>query len=119
MISHVKFIAIPSRDQDSALSFYRDKLGFKLVTDQPHDQTQRWIELRIGGSDTRVVLFNMGGEIGAGGFAANFACHDVQKTYEEYLARGVEFVSPPSKQAWGEFAVMKDPDGNKLMLSTR
>ena len=56
MISHLKFAGIPTRDQSAALAFYTEKLGFKVVTDQPLG-TQRWIELRIGGSDTRVVLF--------------------------------------------------------------
>ncbi|HET9131315.1 MAG TPA: VOC family protein, partial [Terriglobia bacterium] len=59
MITHVKFVSIPTRDQDLALAFYTEKLGFKLVADQPHDDKRRWIELRIGGSDTRFVLFTM------------------------------------------------------------
>jgi catechol 2,3-dioxygenase-like lactoylglutathione lyase family enzyme len=58
MITHVKFINVPTRNQDLALAFYTEKLGFKLVTDQPYDEKQRWIELRIGSSDTRVVLFS-------------------------------------------------------------
>jgi catechol 2,3-dioxygenase-like lactoylglutathione lyase family enzyme len=49
VITHVKFVSIPTRDQYKALAFYTEKLGFKLVTDQPHDDKQRWIEMRIGG----------------------------------------------------------------------
>jgi predicted enzyme related to lactoylglutathione lyase len=33
-------------------------------------------------------------------------------------SRGVEFVSEPEKQPWGEFAVFKDPDGNQFVLSS-
>lgn len=40
-----------------ALKFYTEKLGFELSTDQPFDDKQRWIELRISNSQTRVVLF--------------------------------------------------------------
>jgi catechol 2,3-dioxygenase-like lactoylglutathione lyase family enzyme len=57
MIVHVQFVSIPTTDQDRALAFYTEKLGFKLVTDQPFSDTQRWIELRIGNADTQFVLF--------------------------------------------------------------
>ena len=39
MITHVKFVSIPTRNQDAALAFYTEKLGFKLVSDQPHDES--------------------------------------------------------------------------------
>ena len=57
MIKQVKFISIPVRDQNRALDFYTDKLGFTIITDQPFDGKQRWIELRIPKAETRVVLF--------------------------------------------------------------
>lgn len=121
MIRHVKFVSIPTRNQDRALAFYTEKLGFKLVTDQPFDEKQRWIELRVGGSDTHVVLFTADGDEGrvGGNFPGALACDDVEKTYEELRARGVEFVAPPEKQHWGTFAVLKDPDGTQLVLSSR
>jgi catechol 2,3-dioxygenase-like lactoylglutathione lyase family enzyme len=50
MIKAVKFVSIPVRDQDQALAFYTEKLGFQILTDQPFDANQRWIELRIPGS---------------------------------------------------------------------
>src|SRR4029077_7690305 len=60
MIRGMKFVSIPVTDQDRALAFYTEKLGFRVVTDQPYDATQRWIELGVPGADTGVVLFNMG-----------------------------------------------------------
>src|SRR5207249_12140458 len=56
MISHIKFVSIPVRDQNRALDFYTEKLGFTIITDQPFDEKQRWIELRIPKAETRVVL---------------------------------------------------------------
>jgi predicted enzyme related to lactoylglutathione lyase len=102
VITHVKFVSIPTRDQYKALAFYTEKLGFKLVTDQPHDDKQRWIEMRIGG------FFN-----GA------LACDNVEKTYEELKAQGVEFMTPPTKQPWGTFAIFKDLDDNQFLLSSK
>jgi catechol 2,3-dioxygenase-like lactoylglutathione lyase family enzyme len=119
MISHVKFVSIATRDQDKALNFYTEKLGFKLVTDQPFSDKQRWIELRIGGSDTRFVLFNMDESRIGGPFNGALACDDVEKTYEELKGRGVEFLQPPTKQHWGTFAVFKDIDGNQFVLSSK
>ena len=120
MITHIKFVSIPTRDQDAALAFYTGKLGFRLVTDQPFDEKQRWIELRIGASDTRFVLFTPDGQEDRIGsfFNGSLSCDDVQATYRQLTARGVEFLSPPQKQPWGEFAIMKDLDGNQFVLSS-
>jgi predicted enzyme related to lactoylglutathione lyase len=46
------------------------------------------------------------------------ACDDVQKTYEELAARGVEFLRPPTAERWGTYAMFKDADGNQLVLSS-
>ena len=120
MITHVKFVSIPTTNQDRALAFYTEKLGFKLVTDQPFDGTQRWIELRIGTADTRFVLFTAeDGPKPGTSFGGALACDNVQRTYDELSARGVEFVAPPREQPWGTFAIMKDVDGNQFVLSSR
>ena len=47
MIKQIKFVSIPVADQNRALDFYTDKLGFTIITDQPFDEKQRWIELRF------------------------------------------------------------------------
>ena len=119
MITHVKFVSIPTRNQDLALAFYTEKLGFKLVTDQPHDEKQRWIEMRIGGSDTRFVLFTMDETAIGSTFNGALACDNVEQTYQELVAKGVEFKAPPQKAPWGTFAIFNDPDGNQFVLSSR
>ena len=119
MITHVKFVSIPTRNQDAALAFYTEKLGFKVVTDQPHDDKQRWIELRIDGSETRLVLFTMDEARIGSFFNGALACDNVERTYQELKERGVNFVSPPKQEGWGSFAVFEDPDGNKFVLSSR
>jgi predicted enzyme related to lactoylglutathione lyase len=120
MITQVKFIGIPTRDQSRALKFYTELLGFEVSTDQPFDDQQRWIELRIANSATRVVLFTPEGHESRIGtfFNGTFACDDVQATYRQLSARGVEFVKPPQQQPWGEFAIFKDPDGNQFVMSS-
>ena len=120
MVTHVKFVSIPTTDQDRALAFYTERLGFKVLTDQPFGP-QRWIELRIGvvGHTVRAVHDGRQDPGRASSFAGALACDNVERTYDELTARGVEFVSPPKKEPWGTFAVMKDPDGNQFVLSSR
>jgi len=120
MITHVKFVGIPSRDQARALKFYTEQVGFTVATDQPFDDQQRWIELRIANSATRVVLFTPEGHESRIGtfFNGAFACDDVSATYRQLKGRGVDFVSEPQQQPWGTFAIFKDPDGNQFVLSS-
>jgi predicted enzyme related to lactoylglutathione lyase len=121
MISHVKFVSIPTSDQDRALKFWTDRAGFRVLTDQPFDDKQRWIELRIGSSETRIVLFKFGEQGLQPGMPFNgvLACDNVEQTYQELVAKGVEFKGPPQKQPWGTFATFTDPDGNQFVLSSR
>ena len=121
MIVGVKFVSVPTRDQDRALAFYMEKLGFRLITDQPFGPDRRWIELGIGHSDTRFVLFTPPGEqenVG-GRFSGALACDDVEATHRQLTERGVAFEAPPTRQPWGVFAVMLDSEGNRFVLSSR
>ena len=121
MIKGFKIVSIPVTDQDRALAFYTEKLGFRVHTDQPFNDKQRWIELSIPGAETLVGLFTPDGhENRIGGFyPATFHCDNIDRTYEELSARGVEFLGPPKKEPWGSFAMFKDPDGNQFVLSTK
>ena len=82
---------------------------------------QRWIELAIPGAETRVVLFTPEGHEDRVGsfFNGSFACDDVEATYRQLRARGVDFTAEPTKQPWGTYATFKDPDGNQFVLSSR
>jgi predicted enzyme related to lactoylglutathione lyase len=119
MIRKIKFISIPVRDQDRALDFYVSKLGFQLVTDQPMGPGQRWIEIRPAKGETGIALYTAPGhESRVGTFSgASFECDDVQKTYDELSGKGVTFAKPPEKQPWGTTAILKDSEGNEIVLS--
>jgi predicted enzyme related to lactoylglutathione lyase len=120
MIKAVKFISIPVRDQQRALEFYTQKLGFAIFTDQPFDDKQRWIELGIPGAQTRIVLFTPPGQEERIGSIMNTAwsVDNIDRTYEELSAKGIEFTGPPQRSEWGAYLLMKDPDGNIICLST-
>ena len=122
MIKGIKFVGIPVRDQDRALAFYTEKLGFTIATDQPMGPgQQRWIELKIPGADTGVTLFTPPGQEDRVGTFVNFSLYsnDVEKTYAALKERGVEFVAPPKKEPWGTSVIFKDSEGNQLHLGSR
>ena len=121
MISHVKFVSIPTTDQDRAVKFWTERVGCKVLTDQPFNDKQRWIELRVGSSDTRLVLFVFDEQGLKAGMPFNgaLACDNVEQTHQELSAKGVEFTKPPQKAPWGTFAIFKDPDGNTFVLSSK
>ena len=121
MIKAIKFASIPVRDQDRALAFYTGRLGFQVATDQEMGGGQRWIELRIPGAETRLVLFTPDGHEERIGTLSNvaFVADDVIGTHRELAARGVEFVGEPKSAEWGTSAMFKDPDGNTFVLSSK
>lgn len=121
MIKRIKFLGIAVKDQDRALRFYTEKLGFRILTDQDFSDTQRWIELSIPGAETGITLFTpQGHEDRVGTFVnTSWEVDDVEKTYEELKAKGVEFVKGPERQPWGTFAILKDSEGNQIVLSAR
>lgn len=121
MIKAIKFASVPVRDQDQALRFYTERLGFKVVTDQPFDERQRWIELGIPGAETRLVLFTPEGhEDRIGGMSnVTFLADNVRQTHEELERRGVEFAGPPESAPWGDYVIFKDPEGNTFVISSR
>jgi predicted enzyme related to lactoylglutathione lyase len=120
MIKQVKFVGIPTRDQERALKFWTEQIGFKVLTDQPMGD-QRWIELQATGAQTRIVLFTPEGHEDRIGtfFNGAFGCDDVDYTYAKMREKGVTFDAPPTKQPWGTFAKFRDPDGNTFVLSSQ
>jgi len=120
MISQIKFASIPVKDQERALAFYRDKLGFEVTTDAPMGEGQRWIEMRPPGAQTGITLFTPPEhEDRIGTFSGvSFKCPDVDATYAELKARGVEFRGEPEQQPWGKFAMLIDSEGNTFVVSS-
>jgi uncharacterized glyoxalase superfamily protein PhnB len=122
-------------DQEEALGFYRDTLGFEVRTDLPMTQegSVRWLTLSPKGQpDLEIVLMPVtpgpvfdaeaaeqmkalvrGGSIGIGVFETD----DVQGDYERLSKQGVEFVSPPEEKFYGTEAIVKDNSGNWFSLT--
>jgi uncharacterized glyoxalase superfamily protein PhnB len=122
-------------DQDEALAFYTEKLGMEVRTDAtlPEMGGFRWLTVGPPGQDDiAIVLMAIPGEpvmdaetaeqvreLMAKGFAGTvfLTTDDVQASYEELKARGVEFVEEPEERPYGIDSGFRDPSGNHFRLT--
>jgi predicted enzyme related to lactoylglutathione lyase len=119
MITKARAVNIYVEDQQRALDFYVDKLGFELRADQPNGPDMRWIEVAPPGADTTLILLTPQGLEARIGTWSNivYDCDDMDATYAQLRDKGVEFSQPPEVQPWGmKMALFKDIDGNEFVL---
>ncbi|MGH2780639.1 MAG: VOC family protein [Thermoleophilaceae bacterium] len=122
-------------DQDEALAFYTEKLGFEVRTDAtlPELGNFRWLTVGPAGQpDVAIVLMAVLGppmmdeqvanqvrSLMAIGFAGTvfLTTEDCQASYEELKARGVEFTEEPEERPYGIDSGFRDPSGNSFRLT--
>lgn len=119
MITNVKTTAVYVSDQEAALRFYTETLGFQVRNNQPMGPQGNWIELAPPEAETRVVIFprEMMEDWEQRRPSIVFGCEDTQAVFQQLAQRGVEFKQEPTKMAWGTFAIFVDPDGNEFVLT--
>jgi catechol 2,3-dioxygenase-like lactoylglutathione lyase family enzyme len=118
MITSIKSVSVPTRDQDRAVAFWTQKFGFTVASDQPFDDSRCWMELRIPGEDTRLVLVRPGDEAHEVANVA-FWVDDLDRTYAELKAKGVEFAGPVERTDWGSSARFTDCEGNSFTIASK
>jgi uncharacterized glyoxalase superfamily protein PhnB len=122
-------------DQDEALAFYTQKLGWEVRADVtlPEMGNFRWLTVGPPNQDDiAVVLMAIPGppvmdEATAGqvrdlmgkGFAGTIflTTDDVQRDYEDLKRRGVEFTEAPEERPYGIDSGFRDPSGNSFRLT--
>ena len=130
MITNVSLVTLYVTDQDAAKAFYIDHLGFVEGTDVSMGDGFRWVtiahpdhpELQVTlmvpgppldddmATAVRRALAN--GSMGGIGLTTD----DCRKTYDELVAKGVEFTQPPADRPYGVEAVMRDNSGNWIVI---
>ena len=122
MINGVRKVVVPVDDQETALRFWTDTLGFHLVTDQTYGD-ERWIEVTPPDRGVLLVLSPRNGtprhDPGDDRLPHSdllFTCTDIEATHAELTARGVEFAVPPAQQHFGWWALFRDPEGTRYAL---
>ena len=119
MISSVGHISIPVTNQDRALAFYTEKLGFRLVGDTPMGD-ERWIEVAPPEGTATLVLYGTPEqrEKTMGLFSPiMFMSKDLAATHRALVEQDVPIVQEPKKEFWGAFLIFADPDGNTFLVS--
>ena len=122
-------------DQEEALAFYTQKLGWEVRTDAtlPEMGSFRWLTVAPAGQpDIEVVLMAIPGppvmdpetaeqvrSLMSKGFAGTIflTTDDCRSSYEDLKARGVEFVEAPEERPYGIDAGFRDPSGNHFRLT--
>ena len=133
MITKLSHATIWVLDQDEALAFYRDKLGFEVRTDQtmgdfrwltvgPPSQPDLELILMVPGppqmppeAAEQIKAMISNGALGSGVFGTD----DCRGTYAELSAKGVEFLEEPAERFYGVEAMFRDNSGNWFSLTQR
>jgi catechol 2,3-dioxygenase-like lactoylglutathione lyase family enzyme len=117
-------VSLVVRDYDEALAFYVGKLGFTLVEDSfVPEQNKRWVVIEPPGASSatskggaRLLLARgsnpeqqsrIGNQTGGRVFLFLYT-DDFWRDYNDYRAKGIEFVREPSEAPYGTVAVFKD-----------
>lgn len=119
MLTHVKTVSIYAADQERALRFWTDQVGFEVRRVESMGPGGRWIEVGPPGAHTILVIYprSMMEDWAQRKPSIVFASADTRATYEALSRRGVEFTQEPRGMAWGNFAIFVDPDGNEFGIS--
>jgi predicted enzyme related to lactoylglutathione lyase len=122
-------------DQDEALAFYTEKVGFETRVDVtlPEMGNFRWLTVGPPSQqDISIVLMAIPGPpvmdtataeqvraLMAKGFAGTIflTTDDCRASYEELKGRGVEFVEGPEERPYGIDSAFRDPSGNNIRLT--
>jgi len=118
-ITQVGRVMVPVSDQDAAIAFYTDSLGFSLVADVPFGEGDRWVEVAPPGGGTALALVPPRGEYQPGrmtGIALVSA--DPRADHAELKGNGVDV---DAELMGGDGTVpllffFRDHDANQLMI---
>ncbi|WP_066935366.1 VOC family protein [Microtetraspora fusca] len=124
----IELVAIIVDDYGEAIEFFVGVLGFDLVEDSPSltndGRPKRWVVVRPPGAETGILLARADGErqakaVGnqvAGRVGFFLRVDDFDAAYRRMVAAGVEFVTSPRSEPYGQVAVFLDIAGNRWDL---
>ena len=121
-VAQVATVMVPVADQDKAIEFYVEKLGFEKRADVPFGDANRWVEVAPAGAATTVALVQPmeGQETGIEARVA-FETTDIEADHATLRERGVE-VDAEVMRMGGPVPPMfffRDQDGNRLLIVER
>jgi catechol 2,3-dioxygenase-like lactoylglutathione lyase family enzyme len=125
----IRVMGIPVQDQDKALKFYTEKLGFVKKRDIPLDEGNRWLTvvakeeqdgpellLEPSPNNFEAAKTYQRALYDAGIPYTQFRVENVQKEYERLSKIGIEFSMKPTEMGTAKIAVFDDTCGNKMQI---
>ena len=119
-VKQISTVCIPTSDQDRAIEFYVEKLGFEKRTDIPFGNGYRWVEVGIGDGATTIALAPPPEGQPTGNRETGIALRsdDIDALHDELRAKGVDV--DPQVSRMGDpvppLFWLRDPEGNSLMV---
>ncbi len=129
MSIRIQLTSIFVDDQNTALRFYTDLLGFEPRQDMPLGNGDRWLTVAAPGQDGIELLLEPATHHAVGPYRdsvtsdgiplASFTVDDVQAEYRRLVDAGVRFTQPPTAMGPVTTAVLDDTCGNLVQLVSR
>lgn len=116
VITGIRTVSVPVDDQEQALRFYVDTLGFTVLRDGPIP-TGRWIELAPGSDDVVITLDAAAPDVTRGPIMIRFTTPDAAAAHAALTEAGVD---TDEVLAWPGVPPMfsfRDPDGNAFSIT--
>jgi catechol 2,3-dioxygenase-like lactoylglutathione lyase family enzyme len=130
----IPIVALRVLDQDRALAFYTETLGFTVTEDMDLGGTMRWLTVSPPGQpEINVLLERVGPPIvdaetaeqidaliakGVGG-TLFLEVEDCRKTFDDLVAKNVEIIQEPMERFYGIDAAFRDDSGNHVRMTQR
>lgn len=124
-LTDIALVPVPVTDQDRALSFYVDVLGFSVKADYVMDADvagsagpgARWVMLSPPGGRVDVTLTTWYRDVRPPGSAqVSIRCDDIDDTHADLVRRGGEPAGSVVDAPWGRSFGITDPDGNSWLI---
>lgn len=124
---HINLTSVFVDDQDRALHFYTDVLGFELRADVPIGNGDRWLTVATPGESAVELLLEPSSHPAVPPFKdalvadgipfTSFAVDDIDAEYERLSGLGVHFTQPPTQMGPVTTAVFDDTCGNLIQIA--
>jgi lactoylglutathione lyase len=117
-IADVGAVAVPVSDQDRAVRFYADRLGFEVRLDVPTGgDGGRWVQVAPPGGRVRIALVHVGEEVRLGvDTGITLATADAESDHASLVRRGVDADEVLRWPGVPAMFIFRDQDGNQLKV---
>ena len=116
-ITGIRTVSVQVDDQDAALSFYVDVLGFTKLRDNPTPGGGRWIELAPGDQSVIVTLEPAAPGVSRGPIGIRFSTDDAEAAHAALRDAGVDTDEILRWPGVPPMFAFRDPDGNAFSIT--